>query len=274
MIPSLIINLAKSTDRMVFQCRQLANLNLPMERLLAVDSTDILVNNYENLANGWERKLSPAEVACFLSHKAAWQYVADSNKPWLIMEDDALLSRSVPEILHELINQKDKIDYVTLETRYRRKWLDKKSIHLVGEYQLRRLYQDRSGAAAYVLFPSGAKKLLNKAQRCAPALADAFLCCSYELNSWQVYPAAAIQLDQCSNYDLDFANPFISTITPLNYSRIEANNCVDYWRFKVRRVAAQLRMGLRQLSVCRCAEQVMVPIQKNDYEYKSYLNCK
>jgi glycosyl transferase, family 25 len=274
MISALVINLDHSPDRLAFQQQQLAKLNLPMQRLMAIRSTEIAYSDYETLANGWERKMSSAEVACFLSHKAAWQYVVDSNKPWLIMEDDALLSRSVPEILHELINQKDKIDYVTLETRYRRKWLDKKSIHLVGEYQLRRLYQDRSGAAAYVLFPSGAKKLLNKAQRCAPALADAFLCCSYELNSWQVYPAAAIQLDQCSNYDLDFANPFISTITPLNYSRIEANNCVDYWRFKVRRVAAQLRMGLRQLSVCRCAERVMVPIQKNDYEYKSYLNCK
>lgn len=274
MISALVINLDHSPDRLAFQQQQLAKLNLPMQRLEAIRSTEIACNDYETLANSWERKMSSAEVACFLSHKAAWQCVADSNKPWLIMEDDALLSRSAPAILYELINQVDKIDYVTLETRYRRKWLDKKSIHLVGEYRLRRLYQDRSGAAAYILFPSGAKKLLDKAQRCAPALADAFLCCSYELNSWQVYPAAAIQLDQCSNYDLDFANPFISTITPLSYSRLEANNCVDYWRFKVRRVAAQLRMGLRQLSVCRCAERVMVPIQKNDYEYKSDLNCK
>ncbi|MCO6506522.1 MAG: glycosyltransferase family 25 protein [Snodgrassella sp.] len=269
MISALVINLDHSSERLKFQRQQLAHLQIPMQRLTAVNSSDFLTDRYEQLANGWERKMSSAEVACFLSHKAAWQYVAASNKPWLIMEDDALLSRIVPAILHGIINQEDKIDYITLETRYRRKWLDKTSIDLVEGYRLRRLYQDRSGAAAYILFPSGAKKLLDKAQRCAPALADAFLCCSYELNSWQVYPAAAIQLDQCCNYDLDFVNPFVSTITPLNYSRPEANNCVDYWRFKLRRVAAQLRMGWRQLSVCRQAEYVMVPIQKNDYEYKS-----
>lgn len=274
MISALVINLKQSTERLDFQRRQLVNLNLPMERLSAVDCKDISSQDYEFLANGWERKLSPAEVACFLSHKAAWQYVADSNKPWLILEDDALLSQSVPEILYELIDEGEEIDYVTLETRYRRKWLGKKFIGLTKGYTLRRLYQDRSGAAAYFLFPSGAKKLLHKATISTITLADAFLCSSYELHAWQVYPAAAIQLDQCKNYNLDIDNPFTSTITPLHSLRPEANNRFDYLRFKFRRIIAQLRIGLRQISVYRYAKRVMVPIQKKDFEYTSYLTNK
>lgn len=267
MISSLLINLNKSTDRLSFQQQQLTKLNLPMQRLTAIQGDDILPDEYETLANGWQRKLYPAEVACFLSHQAAWQYVSDSKKPWLILEDDALLAQSVPAILCKLNDEADEFDYVNLETRYRSKWLDKKSIDLINGYQIRRLYQDRNGSAAYVLFPSGARKLLTKAQQSKPALADAFLSCSYELNAWQIYPAAAIQFDQCENYGLNCDNPFVSTITP-NHLKPKANNSVDYWRFKFRRVTAQLRMGMRQLSVCKCAERVKVPIRKDEFDLK------
>jgi glycosyl transferase, family 25 len=36
------------------------------------------------------RSLSRAEVACFVSHRRVWQKVADSGKPAVIVEDDAL----------------------------------------------------------------------------------------------------------------------------------------------------------------------------------------
>jgi len=266
MISILLINLNKSKDRLLFQQNQFKKLNLLLHRLPAIQGNDLLPEEYENLANGWERKLFPNEVACFLSHKAAWEYVAESNKPWLIMEDDALLANSVPNILRAIINKNENnTDYVVLETRYRHKWLDKKSIDLVDGYQMRRLYQDRNGSAAYILFPSGARKLLLKAQRSKPALADAFLSCSYELNAWQVYPAAAIQLDQCNNYGLNFTNPFDSTIT-LNTSRPKLDNFKDYCRFKLRRVIAQLRMGIRQLSVYKHAERIKVPIRNDDFD--------
>lgn len=272
MISALLINLHGSTNRFTFQRQQFTKLNLQMKRLNAIGSNDILDDEYEILANSWERKLSMAEVACFLSHKMAWQYVADTKKPWLIMEDDALLSQEVPEILKNLDNLRDNIDYVTLETRYRRKWLGKSFKHLTQDYQLRRLYQDRSGAAAYVLFPSGAEKLLKKTERSAVALADAFLCSSYELESWQVYPAAAIQLDQCHNYELNFDNPFSSTITPVDFSLPKANSFVDYCTFKARRIVSQLRMGLRQLAVNKYSERVLVPIKKQDFELNLDLN--
>ncbi len=266
MISVLLINLDRSVDRLNFQKQQIEKLKLLMKRFVAVRGDDIKNEVYENLANGWERKLFPNEVACFLSHKGAWQYVAESNKPWLIMEDDALLANSVPNILRAIINKNENnTDYVVLETRYRHKWLDKKSIDLVDGYQMRRLYQDRNGSAAYILFPSGARKLLLKAQRSKPALADAFLSCSYELNAWQVYPAAAIQLDQCNNYGLNFTNPFDSTIT-LNTSRPKLDNFKDYCRFKLRRVIAQLRMGIRQLSVYKHAERIKVPIRNDDFD--------
>lgn len=266
MISALVINLEHSAERLRFQRQQLTHLQIPMRRLDAVSTKDILSDQYEHQANGWERKLRLAELACFLSHKAAWQFVLETGQPWLILEDDALLSHKTAELLTTISSLTCELDYVNLETRHRRKWLDRKSLALIKGYELRRLYQDRTGAAAYVLFPSGARKLLNRAQFTAPALADAFLCRSYDLNGWQVYPAAAIQLDQCANYGLNPPVSFVSTITPENNVKPQANHFYHYLCFKYRRLAAQLRMGCRQLSVSRCAQRLMVPIIQSDFE--------
>ena len=129
MISALVINLDHSVERLEFQRKQLIHLQIPMQRLSAVNSSDILGEQYEQLANGWERKLRPAEVACFLSHKAAWRYVLNTDKPWLILEDDALLSRKTADILAALIPLANEVDYVNLETRHRRKWISKKAFN-------------------------------------------------------------------------------------------------------------------------------------------------
>jgi glycosyl transferase, family 25 len=266
MISALLINLDKSKDRLNFQKQQLEQLQIPMRRLAAIQSIDFNAIEYENLANGWQRKLRTTEVACFLSHMKAWQYVLETRMPWLILEDDALLSQKIFDILNALPEKTTEIDYINLETRYRRKWIGKEALELVDEYQLRRLYQDRNGSAAYVLFPSGAEKLLNRAKNSSPALADAFISQSYELHAWQIYPAAAIQLDQCENYGLDQDFPFVSTITPVNNPRPNANSCFDYCRFKFRRIAGQIRMGKRQLEVYKIAEYIHVPVHNSDYK--------
>lgn len=268
MISVLLINLDQSEDRLKFQKKQLEKRKISMRRLSAVKSTDLSDIEYESLANGWQRKLRRTEVACFLSHKRAWEYVLKTGKPWLILEDDALLSKKISDILKVMAEKIGEIDYVNLETRYRRKWIGRKSIELISEYKLRRLYQDRNGSAAYVLFPSGAKKLLNRAQIHLPALADAFLSESYELNAWQIYPAAAIQFDQCMNYNLILDLPFKSTITSSDNPKPKANHFKDYLYFKLRRILGQLRMGMRQVVVSAVAEYKKIPLLNIDFKFK------
>ncbi|WP_066566366.1 glycosyltransferase family 25 protein [Snodgrassella sp. CFCC 13594] len=267
MISALIINLDRSKERLAFQCQQLAALGVNMQRLPAVNADDLSVHDYEALANGWERKMRPAEVACFLSHQAAWQKVADDGHPYLILEDDALLSRQLPQLLQALSENIWQADYVTLEARNRKKLLGKQSFDLIDGNRLYRLYQDRSGAAAYVLYPQGARKLLIKTAQEEAALADAFLCRAYELNAYQIYPAAAIQLDQCMAYGLRQTNFFASTITPANHTKLNAPNVRSHLCFKYRRIAAQCRMGWRQLTVLGRAHRVWVPVHVGDFAH-------
>lgn len=264
MISALVINLDQSVNRWQFQQNQLARLGIVMQRWPAVKTTDFSEAEYAQLSNGWERKMRPAEVACFLSHQMVWQHIADQNQPMLVLEDDALLSQRVPDILQALAGRMD-LDYVNLETRQRRKLLNKNAKVLCADYMMYRLYQDRNGSAAYVLFPAGARKLLARLNYEKPALADAFLSRAYDLNAWQVSPAAAIQTDQCEAYHLNQINPFPSTITPSDYTRPAADNGLDYWRFKYRRLSAQLRMGWRHCSHLGCANRRQVPIRAEDF---------
>ena len=112
----------------------------------------------------------------------------------------------------------------------------------VAGHRLLRLYQDRSGAAAYLLWPAGAKKLLNNASRAA-GLADAVICRAYELLSYQLEPAGAVQLDCASTYGI---TPPIQTHSAIAAAPEAEDN---RWApdFRLRRIGAQVRMGLRML---------------------------
>lgn len=264
-IPALVINLKRSADRLAFQQAQLADLGIVMERLDATSMEQLESDRYEALANGWERKLRPAEVACFLSHQSAWKHVAKSGHAHLILEDDALLSQHLPGLLTALASNPVQAELITLETRSRKKLLGQGEHRVSAGFSLRKLYQDRTGAAAYILFPAGAAKLLQKSRSTAPGLADAFISSCYALNAWQVVTAAAIQLDQCEAYGLAFDNPFASTITPVGSQRPNVDGMLSKLKFKVRRWRSQWSMGLRQLSVLGKARREFVTIKTDDF---------
>lgn len=258
LIDCLVINLARSTARMDFQRGQMAALGLGWRRIEAVTADEAAQARPETYWQRWERPMRPAERACLLSHVAAWERIAETGRPALILEDDAVLSRRVPAILMAL-EAMPEIDHVSLEVRKRRKLLGRTARPVVHGVVLRRLYQDRSGAAAYVLWPAGAAKLLVRAER-GGALADALICKSYELESWQVEPASAIQLDRCEAYGI--AAPIATTSTIDGAGKAA---CPAGAGYRLRRIAAQLRMGWRQLSLAFVAGRREVALDPGDF---------
>ena len=76
---ALVINLARSCERMDFQTAQLAGLGIEFERVEAIDAVALDTDTYQTKAYDWERPLRDTEVACCLSHTKAWQIVVDSN---------------------------------------------------------------------------------------------------------------------------------------------------------------------------------------------------
>lgn len=264
----LLINLPKSNERLAFQQCQFTKLGLSFDILPAVSVDDISDDEYHRLAFGWQRPLRKVELACFLSHKLAWQTVLNHNEACLILEDDAVLVQNLAQLLDTIDKQIDDADLINLEVRSRKKIISNTPDHQLmdGQYQLYRLYQDRTGAGGYILYPSGAKKLLNRLKHIAPAIADGFICASYELNTYQIEPAAMIQQDQMHTYGLTDDLRFDSTIGRSEHHAVQYDGMIQKLNFKLRRLTAQLRMGLRQLSVMGHAKRRYIQFDKERFK--------
>ena len=191
MIEALVINLDRAIERLAFQREQLDRLKISWKRHRAVESNE--VDPDLDYWSSWSRPLRKAEMACLRSHQAAWRTCLQGGRSVLILEDDAVLHPDVEPLLKEIecIADED-LEHISLETRGRRKIIRKES-HI--QLPLHELIQDRSGAAAYILHPKGAQKLLDSSEtNCG--LADAVIADHLTLRSWQAIPALAVQLDQ------------------------------------------------------------------------------
>jgi glycosyl transferase, family 25 len=255
----LVLNLAFETGRMAFQTNQMKTLGLEMERLDAITPANLSPPPDDPYWLNWERPLRDTEKAALQSHLAAWKRIAKGNVPCLVLEDDALLSSGLPAFLQKL-EELPGIEHVTLETRNRKKLLARDP--LPSFPAIRRIYQDRSGAAAYVLWPLGAQKLIRLSHRSA-GLADAMICAAYEMVSFQAEPALAIQLDQCQRYGLKAPLETASSIDYIQRPGSEHISLAQECRFRYHRILGQARMALRQLVYAARASRRKIEIDPN-----------
>jgi glycosyl transferase family 25 len=240
----LIISLTEAKQRREFQRQQLSALNLDFKFLDATSVNDIDETVYKQHYQDWQRPLKNTEVACYYSHRQAWKEVIQSNKPALILEDDALISKCVPELLSELINKKG-VDLINFENRGRKKFVSRSSEKIVCNSKLLRLYLDTTGAAGYLLWPSGAKKLLKCEANKGLALADAQIYNCKSLKSFQIEPSPIIQLDMAGHYGIEYKiNEKLFKSSVSSKTRLK-NNLL----FKFKRIWAQLKLGLYQTKI-------------------------
>lgn len=240
---TLIINLAHATDRMGFMQAQLNALGLAWDRVEAVTPQTLSPGADDPVWQRWQRPLRTTEMALCASHMAVWRRVVALDAPCLVLEDDAVLAADTPAFLQLCLGMTG-VDHISLETRGRKKLVARR---LDPRAPMRRLWQDRTGSAAYVLFPQGARKLLAHADR-AGGPSDAVISSTYSLRSYQADPALAIQLDQCARYgirQLLATQSLIDAVRKPGFS--QALPLRRRLAFRARRIAAQLRMALRHL---------------------------
>ncbi|MEZ5536100.1 MAG: glycosyltransferase family 25 protein [Thiolinea sp.] len=243
----LVINLPESKDRLDFQQKQLDRMGLDYEIIRAVSTSYVHERVHHHLTLGWNRPLLRTEIACYFSHHKIWQMVVKRSQPALVLEDDALLSRHVPALLEALDNRND-LDIVNFEVHGNRKTVGKTAQTLLGEYKLLPLYQDPIGAAGYVIWPSGAKKLLEKAKTVPSGPADEFISVTYELNKYQLEPAAVIQLDQCEHYEVINRIKTRTTIDPKEEQEVYVS-LTDKLKFRQRRLSSGFKAMMYQMSI-------------------------
>ncbi len=239
----LTISMRSATARRELQAAQFARLGLPYRILDATDIADIPPGELARLERAWCRPLRATEVACALSHRRAWAEVAKGEAPVLILEDDAVLAAETPTVLSALAGRTD-LECVTLETFGARKILGASESLGVGPFRLSEVYRDSAGAAAHLLWPRGARKLLRGRRGFLP-LADAAFNLAPGLRIHQVEPACAIQAMFLKEGGGFVAEAYRSTSSGMRRPPIPG--LADWIRYKLRRLRVSLILFARQL---------------------------
>jgi glycosyl transferase family 25 len=196
--PIYIITLASATQRRAFQQAQAERLGFEPIWHPAVGVDDMSDAFFLQHAFSWQRPLKKTEVGCFMSHYQLWQRIAQSDGPAVVLEDDVMLGGDWLADIRTLADQAS-ADFICLET-----WGKK----LLGETQtvsgllLKRLALNSAGAAGYVLWPTGARRLLDRFESEGAALTDAFINQTEHWQAWQLVPANVVQMNIAPQFGL------------------------------------------------------------------------
>jgi glycosyl transferase family 25 len=256
LIPSIyIISLASAKQRRSYQEVQSERLGFKPIWQNAYGIDDISDDVYLQHAFDWQRPLIKTEVGCFLSHLEVWKKIANLDCPAVVLEDDVILTTSSIHAFNALSTYTN-ADIVNLEA------VGKKQVSDASVYNslvLRRLVLNSSGAGAYMLWPSGAKKLLYKYQSKGAALADAFINETRNLSSWQIVPAVVIQQCMLPYYGLPELKEGASQIARQKYDSLKPPN--DWIRLLIlfRRIKGEVNKGLIKLMTIFGHQRIFVP---------------
>jgi glycosyl transferase family 25 len=147
---ALVINLARAPERWSSMARQAAERGLAIERLEAVDGRDPAALAASAAAPG--NRLSPGEIACFESHRAAWRRIADGDAPFgLVLEDDVFLAPALADVLAGLPRAAGGLDIVKLNAHPRGMLVRTAPLARVAGRALVRPAQGTSDSSAYVI---------------------------------------------------------------------------------------------------------------------------
>ncbi|QWW69871.1 glycosyltransferase family 25 protein [Rhizobium sp. WYJ-E13] len=190
----LIISRKAEEVRRSFQIRQMAALGLSFEFLDAFEATDLTAEECQTAASNWPSPTRRQDIACFLSHRNAWQAVIAHGAKVLILEDDAVLSDDIAAVLATIEARNDAWNSVyDLEFAPRRHILNRRPAwqDTAGRFGASRVYQNRVGLAGYIIGPEAARRML--AETTSYSLIDAHFWHRSWLAAYQIEPAPVIQ---------------------------------------------------------------------------------
>jgi glycosyl transferase family 25 len=166
----LMINLARSQERLLRSTRQLDALGLTFTRVDAVDGRAL--PPAEKPA-----RLSPGEWGCLLSHRRAWERIAPAAQGAVVVEDDCALGVPFLRVILSAQRFPRSAELVLLGHHSSRRgpvqgaYGGMFGLRLDGGTCVARAAEFPMGAYAYFVTPAGARKLLRSADH-APMPAD------------------------------------------------------------------------------------------------------
>ncbi len=174
----LLINLDRASDRLSHMSAELGRRNLSFERISAIDRVTLSDADIRSVNGGdGGTPLDSGSVACFLSHRKAWEHlIASGDHRACILEDDVVFGEDAAQFLasDRWIPEPIPAGIVRLETFGMRTCWDPdiafeafgRSFHLMRRLQW--------GSAAYVIDRNMARRLLARSKKITTDI-DVFL---------------------------------------------------------------------------------------------------
>lgn len=163
----IVISLKRSLERRASVDEQLKGSDIEWNYIDAIDSTDVksitALRNYDRskrlLFTGYDMSLG--EIACFVSHRMAWERCVQTGRTSLILEDDFLLNCKLEDIFQIVRELYDNFDILKLQGTFERKYI---IICSFDGLKFVKHFDDPRGAVAYIIKPHGASVLLNNSE--------------------------------------------------------------------------------------------------------------
>lgn len=148
------------------------------------------------------KEIRKGEQGCFLSHYDLWNDCVKDDEPYLILEHDIFMKAPLPDNIIDLFDDVLHLDFCI---SYRKDLEKYKSCVLDNgnDFKVEQIFKEAlskaltwksaktfhiSGAHAYIIKPSGAKKLIDKAQQIGYFPADVHINCHF-VNIYVTKPA-------------------------------------------------------------------------------------
>ncbi|WP_040591857.1 glycosyltransferase family 25 protein [Mesorhizobium metallidurans] len=160
----LVINLDRSRDRLAHMTAEFARIGVGFERFAAIDA-----RNRPDLALMPLRvkrksplRMTDAEIACLLSHRACWAIIATGDAAYgAIFEDDIVFSAKAGALLADTGWIPADADIVKLETFFKKTTIARKRVSAGHGFSVSRLHRTHIGTAGYILSRQAACDLVD-----------------------------------------------------------------------------------------------------------------
>ena len=166
-----IISLPRAQERRVTMAAQMNALGLPYTFVDGVDGQALDLPNHPAYARAKRlllcgTELTPGELGCLLSHRAACERILELGLPAaVVLEDDAILDASFPTVVQALCRSIVPWDMVPFLARAKTARLSRSIAPLCGPHMLSRPYGTPGGTYGYMLTAHAAARMVTLLQR-------------------------------------------------------------------------------------------------------------
>lgn len=208
------INLDRRPDRRSEMEQSLERLGLSAERVSAVTPAELSEAQRTLYCDPRKRFwMTDVELCCSLSHiKALEQFLGDDAPHALILEDDAVLSATLPRFIEAFEQKPPHADLLRLETDLNGQRMMPRPDATIAGIEIRQSWSWAAGTAAYIVSQDAARAILKSQDllrlQADGALFNPYIAQGRRLTMRHCLPALAVQSDRldATRRDSDIAD--------------------------------------------------------------------